>query len=264
MAIPNLDLSELLGQWPRDYRAQEAYLNKLMNALAQYEASLSDNLNSVLTLEQGTEPTSVEWEAAWTSQTGQVPPVPPLARLYWWDSANSVFGGEYGTIEGNSDVVRREHFAPKGSSIILDMDIDLTSRTFLNLYGYKGLMPSVDFEIPVTCDIWLYQYSYFTSDNAAAIGCDFLVTNQTTGEETKVGTDIYGLDPDGGINEILQTVDTEGIMTCAAVVPDLPAGNYSAEMMVGYVGTPVTPPVGGIGGTSKGSYYIIVRAIVSE
>lgn len=255
MAITTLDLNKILGQWPKNYIDQQQYLNKLITSFNNFYSSVLSNINSDITLSQPVEPTQTEWEAAWISQTGLLPPIPASATLLWYDTSNSTFGGMYGTVEGNATVYRREHVYPRGATIYLNQAF-LSTNVSINtsLYANNANMPSLSFTLPCTCHLYLYAaMNVVSSAGTGAWGIDFLING------VKMGTQIYGAAPDYGI----ANTGTAGFLACPAVWPNLPAGNYTVQMMFGYVGSPGTPPTVAVGsaGINDGR-YMIVRAIV--
>lgn len=255
MAITTLNLNKSLGQWPRNYVDQQQYLNKLLLEFNNFYASVLSNINSDVTLSQIVEPTQNEWEAAWTSQTGLLPPIPPSATLLWYDTSNNTFGGMYGTVEGNATVYRREHIYPRGSTIYLNQNyLNSSISTSTSLYSNNANLPVLTFSLPCTCHLYIYSAMNVTlSAGTGSWGIDYLVNG------VKMGTQVYGAAADYGI----VNTATAGFLACPAVWPNLPAGNYTVQMMFGYVGSPGTPPTLALGaaGVNDGR-YMIVRAIV--
>lgn len=252
MAISELNLSSLLGNWPRDFIAQQQYLNKLFTLFSNFEDGVLTNINSVVTLSQLNEPTHDEWEAAWVSQTGKLPPVPPYARLFWYNTEHDTFGGEYGTVLGNSTVVRREHIFPKGATILIDQDYLNSAQTITtSLYSNNAVMPVLTFDLPCTCDLILFAgLNVKRTAGTGSWGLDFLVNGD------KIGTTEYGVNPAFGI----YNTDTDGYLAARALLVDKPAGSYTVQTMFGYVGTTVPTLSIGATGVNDGR-HLIVRAI---
>lgn len=257
--MSNVDFTAMLGSWPQTYDRQLEFFQRMKTLLQRVNTFVLDNTGNSVVIEQASEPVQLDWETAWTTQTGLSLPIPASAQLFWWDTATDRLGGVYGTVEGNPTVYRREHQYPHGSTIVTKTDYKTNAVTLTYAIGTNfSDHPSVSFSLPVAADI-IMEYSLFVQLNSGSgqWGADFYING------IKAGTQYLGIATNQGIVNAM----TSGILRAHFVLSDAPPGNYTIQSAFGVTASPASPPtlkIGGILGIPDqfGVRSLIVRGVV--
>lgn len=254
------DFLASMGGWPHDYNRQLDFWARLKVLLAQANQYVIDTAGEVVSLAQSTEPSQLQWENAWTTQTGLPLPIPTSAQLHWWNTSVNDFGGLYGTVEGSVTVYRRDHLYPRGGTIVMANDyktdkITLTYAIGTNLTSY----PKVTVDLPVACDLIMqFQLYVALSSGSGQWGADFLLNG------VKVGTQYLGMASNMGI----QNQSTSGLLFIEHTLYNLPAGEYTVQAEFGVTASPASPPtiiIGGLTGAANyGARQLMVRGIAAS
>ncbi|APU89119.1 hypothetical protein Rctr85_101 [Virus Rctr85] len=237
-----------MGIWPNDYARQLEFFNRLKSLLQTANNFVIDNAGLVVLLEQATEPTQTQWETAWTTQTGLSLPIPPSAQLHWWNSSADVFGGLYGTVEGNTAVYRRDHIHPRGAVVAVDQayKVDALSGWTQSIGTRLSDLPSLEIEIPTICDVELSFGLYVhLASGSGTWGVDFLWNG------VKVGTQYLGI----AVNQGIHGASAAGFLFARHVLSDVQPGTYEVQALFGVTASPASPPSLTIGGPSGASAY---------
>lgn len=247
-----IDFFSRLPNWRNNSADDESFIQQLKVLLNQMDASVNASIVDVVLLEQASLPSQADWETAYTSQTGKSLPIPPIARLQWWDTTNSRFGGEFGTVLNDTTVYPRITRNSPGSIHIAET-AQIASTTSISpiedLDYSASYNPTLDVTISVPCYLELmYLLSYILSSGSGSVGIDFAING------VRVGPLYYNLPVDRGVYEL---TDTGQI--CAVVrTPTLQPGTYSILPLFG--NTNGTSPTGAI---SPGSQTLIVKGYAS-
>lgn len=241
-----------LGVFPSAYAEQREWFDRLITELNKVTSYIEQNTSDVVVLEQATLPTQMQWEAAWTAQTGKPTPISQNATLFWWDTSINDFGGIFGVMRGDNTVRPHQARFPQNANVLL-----LTSETLLSAGGqfYIGdnidIVPDITFTSPIPLTLELYYEMGVTySAGTDPVGIDFLF------DGIKVGTSQYGLAQDTGITNRATT----GVLRCRAFLPNVPAGTHTVRLMYGATGSPVTLPTVAINAAGA-SHQMIVRGL---
>lgn len=239
-SITDYDFSEL-GLWPNDCFDQQVYIETLQNKLNEVSEFVTENSSQVVMLSQASEPTQGQWETAWVLQTGGSLPIPSTAVLIWYDSANAVIGGQYGTMPGFVTVSRRIGESVKGTVVYLNTQHDAVARSSTrSLFDNPTILPSISFTTYVLCSV-IFELEFTCTAGATNAGADFLFDN------VKLGTQYYGIQPNGGIIEAFPAARQLVNFTLTDVLP----GAHVAKPLLGVAGAPATPVAVGWGGVGN-------------
>lgn len=253
-----------IGLWPSDPLEQQLIMQQLKLALRSKTDSLFETAAYRVILQQTTAPTQGQWEAAWTAQTGLATPILPSATLLWIDTNYNVVGGIYGTTPLSTTVIRRESRYPIGGTSYYNA-VTMTSAVAASTAAINtnnSLHPSLTFTLPVDSDVILTYALYVNlSSGTGTWGADFLLT-RPVGGTIKVGTQYQGVNTTQGI----VNAAASGVLTATQYIPNLAAGTYTVQALMGVTGAPASPPsiaYGGVGaGASQyGSRVLTVRGI---
>lgn len=256
MAGSIVDFLSLYKYWNNDALSQAEFINRLKGYLDTISQTLIEKESSVVQLSQQYEPTQAQWEQIWIAQTGKGLPIPPNAILLWYNTVSNTFGGQYGTSSGRSTVYRREPFYPKGAIIYQESSYLSTLVTnAIGLMGNRSNMPSLQFTIKKSFDLWLtFELTSTKSGAGYTVGGDF----ELNGE--KVGTKYYGLPANYGL--IHNTFYDRLPLRITVPIYNLPAGDYSVVAMFGFVGHVNSSAITStIGGTAQGIRILTAQAV---
>lgn len=220
-----------LPAWPTDTSLQYAWIERIKTLLAELEQSVADAEPLSVTLEQGTEPTQAEWEAAWLAASYTLP-IPPTATLYWYNTATSVFGGAYGTIKNNSTIYLRDSRYSANSVYDFQSYVETDNFTANYLIGANLVNhPSFTLNLPIKSRLEL-MFSVTTQTTSALVyGFDFLLNG------AKIGTTYYNLAADQGFGSFTPRGNCTGIV----VTPDIDPGAYTLQAIFGALNSAGSP-----------------------
>lgn len=241
MSIIDFDFNQL-GNWPEDCIDQQDFISQLQTKLNELKDYALQNTADVVVLSQAIEPTQSQWEYAYVTQTGKSLPIPATAVLLWYNTSTSEIAGEFGTITGFPTVEARFYRYNTGLVLVDDFSYDNTARSSTrSLFDNQSVLPTeITFSIPVPCLVIL-MFSATITANGSGAGVDFMLN------ETKIGTEYYAVQPNGGIHENLASARFH----IAVPVDNLPAGTYTARALLGNVGAPASPAALGWGGANN-------------
>lgn len=251
------DFVDGLGLWPSDYSRQLEWVNRFKLKLQQANDFIVDSIGLVVTLYQATEPTQLEWETAWTAQTGLPTPIPATADLLWFNTSENAFGGIYGTVIGSTIVYARTNRYPRGGAIYVNSGYktDRINPLTHNIGAQLSNYPALTFTLPVVSDI-VMEFSLYVKLNSGTgqWGADFLING------VKAGTQYMGIPTNQGIFN----GHTHGQIAAKFTLSNAPAGTYTIQSIFGVTNNPVSPPnliIGGVSGAdSYGARVLLVKA----
>lgn len=246
---------QALGQWPHQAISQQAFIERLKTALEQAVEYFDEQSPKVVTLEQPFAPVQAEWESGWILQSGLDLPILPSARLLWWKSDTAEFGGEYGTIEGDATVYRRENLYPAGSVIAIESDVAPLVSTTMDWQIGDALhytdLPVVTFTLPVACDLEvIVSMQADLASGTGEWGVDLLVDGVKQGSADFAISSIYGL----------RGVTDTGEINMHYPINNVAAGDHTIRLLAGYTGTPSTPPTFTIAPNNSAFPLLVVKA----
>src|SRR5215213_6227149 len=115
----SIDFFTQLSQFPQDELSRLIWFEQMKVLLNNLDTQVNASMIDTVTLSQASLPSQANWETAYTSQTGKALPIPPTARLLWWDTTNNRFGGVFGTLNNDDTVYARASANSKGANAIL-------------------------------------------------------------------------------------------------------------------------------------------------
>lgn len=220
-----IDFFSQLPPWPSDPFDQQILWNRLKALLTTQDTAINNALVITITLSQATLPTQGEWETAWTGE-GYSLPIPPSARLLWYDTANGRFGGVFGTLDNDTTVYARGSANSPGSTSIMENSYTTFDSHVINynLGTNSGSHPSVNITSNNPIKLYL-TYSLFTelASGSGSWGADFLINS------TRVGVAYYGL---ASTRALIERTNT-GQIIAMAETPILDPGDYIIQGLAG-------------------------------
>lgn len=241
-----IDFMAQLPPFPRDPLDQIAWFNRLKTLLNNMDAAIDNAVVDVVTLEQTTLPSQATWETAYTSQTGKSLPIPPSARLLWWDTTNARFGGVFGTLTNDDTVYARLSLNAPGAVHLMENDIVTgTQSVDYNIGENLAHYPSVTVSPNVAVKFRLaLSLSLALSSGSGSWGGDFLING------VKIGGVYYALASNRGILERT----TAGQILIKAETPTLEPDTYEIQAIFGR--TNATTPT-----LTAGNRLLLVKGI---
>lgn len=248
-----VNIKNSLGNLPTTVSDQATYLSNLVNLLDTYLTEVKNNSPKPIVVSQENEPTQLEWESAWLAEHYLLP-IPPAARLLWYDTYNDTFGGEYGTTLQSGTVYKREPYYPKGATVVLEQKLDTTIASTTKGIAEGEVSTALVFTLPTICDLILKYESFVTLSSGTGIwGVDFLLNGD------KVGTTYFSVASDYGISNNTAS----GNLVTEILLKQMPAGDYTLQSLVGVCGSPASPPTLAIA-PNNSQRRTSVRAIVND
>ncbi len=218
----SIDFFAQLPIWPRDVVDQIDWFNRLKMLLNNWDATINAGVVDAVTLEAATEPSQSDWETAYTTQTGKALPIPPTARLLWWDTTNSRQGGVYGTLTNDDTVYPRSSINSPGSVAIFETEALTATHTVDYVIGESLVNhPALDVTLTVPMKLFL-TYTLIAQVSAASAGADFLI------DGVKQGTLHLGLASNRGFE-----VQAHGQCIATLLTPTLDPGTYTIQAIFG-------------------------------
>lgn len=242
-----IDYFNQLSIFPRDPLDQIDWFNQLKTLLNNADAAIGAALVDVVTLEQSSLPSQANWETAYTTQTGKAVPIPPSAKLLWWDTTNNRFGGEFGTLTNDDTVYPRLSLNSPGAIHLLERDSVTGTQTVdyvigENLAHYPAI--SISPNVPVILQMTLTMMTTLSS-GSGSWGGDFLINGVKHGSLTP-----HLLASDRGLIER----STTGQLVVIDSTVTLDPGDYEIQAIFGRTNA-TTPTV------SVGNRLLLVKAI---
>lgn len=233
-----------LPTWNNDPADQILWIQQLKTMLQAQTDKILEKQHDVILLSQTTEPSQVQWETAYTAQTGKSLPIPPYASLVWWDSNNNIIGGYFGTVFGSTTIYRREHKYPRKGTIYYGQSyLGNTVTTTAAINTSNTNHPSLSFSLPISCDLHLrYVLSVRITAGSGQYGGDFLFNGE------KIGSTLLGVAPSLGITNY--GADHNYIVEAFIPAANVQAGNNVIQAIFGVTGLPASPPTLQYGGTT--------------
>jgi hypothetical protein len=244
-----------LGVWPNDIGSQIIWVDKLKALLQQMDTELAETAHFVVELQQATEPSQAEWEAAWLFQTGRPLPISKAADLIWWDTSEDYIGGLYGVLLDSTTVQRKDPKNPRNSVALYQIDSEVDAQSITaNIGADNTPYPSIDFTNSQPLRLELeFQMFVDLASGTGVFGADFLV------DGVKVGSSYYGVSTDQGII----CMNASGFLRVVADIPEVAPGSHTVQVIFGVCGVNPTPPTLDIGGLSAaggfGARQLIVK-----
>ena len=236
------------------YPDQVVFIEQFKTLLQNISLEVRSNYSLPIMVESATQPNQASWEAAWVA-AGNTLPIVPAAQFVWWDTANLVIGGSFGsTPTSNGTVYSRDTLYPPGGwNYNNSSELSSAVSTNVSLGAVPANHPYLDINLARNSDIFVsYELYISLSSGTGSWGIDFLY------DGAKVGTQYYALPTNLGF----VTANASGQMYCEAIIPNVPAGSHRIQALMGVVLSPVTPPTLAYGGlTTLGIRKLTVRAI---
>lgn len=240
-----IDFFGQLPIFPENELDRIIWFEQLKVLLNNMDALINASVVDVVTVESATEPSQATWETAYTTQTGNSLPIPPTARLLWWDTTNAAFGGVYGTLSNDDTVYPRSSTNSPGSVGLVDSASLTASHTVDYVIGESlANHPTKTVTLTVPMKLRL-TYSLVAAVSAASAGADFLING------VKAGGLYYSLASNRGIAEI----QANGQCIATLETPTLNPGTYIIQAIFGRTNA-TTPTV------TIASRQLFIRGIV--
>ena len=222
-----------LPAFPRDPMSQVIWIDRLKEILTNRDTEIKNLEVDVVTIAQGSVPSQANWESAYTTQTGKSLPIPPSARLIWFNTNINAVGAIYGTLTNSGGVVylQQNRFS-KGNiiDIVVNSAYDATLGVAYALGEVLGDHPAVEVFIAVPARLLMsYIVGVQFTAGTGVVGADFLLNG------IKVGSTYYNLPVTEGITRSSTSV----AFVTHAWTPVLEPGTYEVQPIFGIVsGTP--------------------------